>query len=62
MCACAELHDWKPLRELRDKWAAEASNWIRTYMLLKRAVETEQEATRAADARAEAMARRGDGD
>ena len=53
---------WKPLRELRDKWAAEASNWIRTYMLLKRAVEAEQEATRAAEARTEAMARRGDGD
>ena len=52
---------WKPLRELRDKWAAEASSWIRTYTLLKRAVEAEREATRAAEARAEAMVRRGDG-
>ena len=54
--------NWKPLRQLRDAWATEASTWLVQYSQLKRAYDREQEATRAAEARAEAMGRRGTGD
>eukprot|EP00966_Prymnesium_polylepis_P335437 7390795-Prymnesium_polylepis.2 len=47
---------------LRDSWASEASAWLNQYGQLKRAFERESEATKAAEARAEALGRSGDGD
>ena len=45
--------------QLRDAWAAEASTWLQQYNSLKRAYDREQEAARAAEARAEALGKRG---
>ena len=70
LCACSGaevIHDriafaganWKPLLQLRDAWAAEASLWLSQRGQLKRAFEREQEALRAVEARAELQARRG---
>jgi hypothetical protein len=50
--------NWKPLLQLRDAWATEASTWLNQRSQLKRACEREEEATRAAEARAEALSRR----
>ena len=54
--------NWKPLRQLRDAWAADASTWLGQYSQLKRAYDREQEAASAAEARAKAMDRRGNDD
>ena len=53
---------WKPLLQLRDAWAAEASVWLNQRGQLKNAFERELEAARAAEARAEAFGRGGRGD
>ena len=52
---------WKPLLQLRDAWAAEASTWLSQWAQLKRAYDRELEATRAAEARAAAARPRGGG-
>ena len=44
--------NYKPLKQLRDAWAADASAWLQQYHALKRAYEREMEATRAGEARA----------
>ena len=54
--------NWKPLLQLRDAWATEASIWLNQRGQLKRAFEREQEAVRAAEARAAVLKRRGVGD
>ena len=54
--------NWKPLLQLRDAWATEASIWLNHRGQLKRAFEREQEAVRAAEARAAVLKRRGVGD
>ena len=46
---------FKPLKELRDKWAHASSTWLQQYKALKTAYKREVEATRAAEARAAAM-------
>ena len=50
--------NWKPLVQLRDAWAAEASTWISQYTQLKRAYDREQAAAKAAAERAEDLAAR----
>lgn len=71
VCSGAEIiHDrlvfaaanYKPLKQLRDAWAADAGRWLQQYGMLKRAYEREVEAVQAAGARAAALARRGVGD
>ena len=41
---------------LRDAWAADASTWLTQHQQLKRAYDKEVEETRAAEARANALA------
>jgi hypothetical protein len=53
--------NWKPLVQLRDAWAAEASTWINQATQLKRAYDHEQAAAKAAAERAEVLAARGAG-
>eukprot|EP00966_Prymnesium_polylepis_P326044 7381976-Prymnesium_polylepis.1 len=42
--------NYKPLKQLRDAWAAEASTWMKQYNSLKRGYEREVERVRAAEA------------
>jgi hypothetical protein len=44
--------NYKPLKQLRDAWASDASGWLQQYNALKRAYERELQATRVAEARA----------
>ena len=53
--------NYKPLMMLRDAWASEASVWLSSYGQLKRAYDREVEAVQAAEARAAALGRRGEG-
>ena len=55
--------NYKPLMMLRDAWASEASVWLSSYGQLKRAYNCEVEAVflQAAEARAAALGRRGEG-
>ena len=49
--------NYKPLKQLRDSWAAAASTWLNQYTSLKRAYDNELEKLRAAEARAVAASR-----
>ena len=49
--------NYKPLKQLRDSWAAAASTWLNQYTSLKRAYDNELEKLRAAEARAAAASR-----
>ena len=42
--------NYKPLKELRDKWAAEASTWLMQHNSLKLAYDSEVEKLRVAEA------------
>ena len=55
--------NYKPLKQLRDAWAAAASDWLMKYESLKRAYDSEVEKLRVAEARAAASsgAKRGRG-
>ena len=55
-------NNWKKTFQLRDAWVAEASTWLNQYGQLKRAYDRELEAVKAAETRAAALSRRGDGD
>ena len=43
--------NYKPLKQLRDAWASEASTWLQQYRSLKRDYEREMEANLVAEAR-----------